>query len=156
MHGVKPREPADVQATLAASERLTDLGSPHLTGDEIAQRAGVDREVGDRLWRALGFPDTGKDERVFTDQDVRALRIATEGLDRLSGEKWERAVELIVREARVLSAHLADVAEIEIDAMGAMRALGLRQETLATAIENGLGGGGLLLLVGSCPRLHPH
>lgn len=156
MHGVKPRERADVQATLAASERLTDLGSPHLTGDEIAQRAGVDREVADRLWRALGFPDTGKDERVFTDQDVRALTIATEGLDRLSGEEWERAVELIVREARVLSAHLADVAEIEIDAMVAMRDLGLRRKTLATAVEKGLGGSDLEWLIGYDLRRQLH
>src|SRR4051812_19582187 len=130
MHVMK-RTRDDVDATLAASERLADLGSPYLTGDEIAERAGVDREIADRLWRALGFPDTGKEERAFTDQDVRALRIATEGLDRLSGQEWERAVELIVREARVLSAHLADVAEIEIDAMVALRELGLRQETLA-------------------------
>src|SRR3954452_9700029 len=156
MHLVKPAEPDDVQATLAASERLTDLGSPHLTGDEIAERAGVDRGVADRLWRALGFPDTEEDERVFTDQDVRALKIATEGLEQLAGDEWERAVELIVREARVLSAHLADVAEIEIDAMGALRDLGLRRKTLAAALENGLEGSDLELLIGYDLRRQLH
>jgi adenylate cyclase len=156
MHLVKPAEPDDLQATLAASERLTDLGSPHLTGDEIAERAGVDRGVADRLWRALGFPDTERDERVFTDQDVRALKIATEGLDRLAGDKLERAVELIVREARILSAHLADVAEIEIDAMVAMRDLGLRQDTLAAALEHGLQGSDLEWLIGYDLRRQLH
>ncbi|WP_243469943.1 adenylate/guanylate cyclase domain-containing protein [Klenkia marina] len=39
----------------------------------MAQRAGVDPERTQRLWRALGFADVGDDEEVFTDADVEAL-----------------------------------------------------------------------------------
>jgi hypothetical protein len=86
--------------------------------------------VADVLWRALGFPDVSPDERAYTDEDVRALAIAAEGIDRLRGDRREAALEVLVREARMVSAHLTRVAEIEVDAMAEMRALGLRERLL--------------------------
>jgi adenylate cyclase len=128
-------------------ERLVALGTPRFTGSEVALRAGVDRDVADRLWRALGFPNTEEDERAFTEQDVKALEIATEGLDRLDREAGERAVEMIVREARIFSAHMANLAEVEGDAIPALHALGVRERVIEEAVEQGFPGSDLEWLI---------
>jgi adenylate cyclase len=119
-------------------ERLVQLGSRDLTWPEVCSRAGVEHEVADVLWRALGFPDVPPEERAYTDEDVRALAIAAEGIDLLQGDRREAAIEAIVREARMVSAHLTRVAEIEIDAMVEMRTLGLRERSLDGALQRGL------------------
>src|SRR5262245_16655571 len=102
-------------------ERLVRLGSKELTWPEVCARAGVDSEVADVLWRALGFPDVSPEEPAYTNEDVRALAIAAEGIDRLHGDRREAAVEAIVREARMVSAHLTRIAEIEVEAMAEIR-----------------------------------
>jgi adenylate cyclase len=119
-------------------ERLVRLGPRKLTWPEVCSRAGVEHEVADVLWRALGFPDVSPEERAYTDEDVRALAIAAEGIDRLQGDRREAALEVITREARMVGAHLTRVAEIEVDAMAEMRALGLRERLLEGARERGL------------------
>ena len=119
-------------------ERLVRLGARELTWPEVCSRAGVEHEVADVLWRALGFPDVSPDERAYTDEDVRALAIAAEGLDLLQGDRREAALQAIVREARMVGAHLTRVAEIEVDAMAEMRALGLRERMLDGALQRGL------------------
>jgi adenylate cyclase len=119
-------------------ERLVRLGPRELTWPEVCSRAGVEPEVADVLWRALGFPDVSPDERAYTDEDVRALAVAAEGIDKLQADRREAALEAIVREARMVSAHLTRVAEIELDAMAEMRALGLRERLLDGAFERGL------------------
>lgn len=119
-------------------ERLVRLGARELTWPEVCSRAGVEHEVADVLWRALGFPDVSQDERAYTDEDVRALAIAAEGLDLLHGERREAALQAIVREARMVGAHLTRVAEIEVDAMAEMRVLGLRKRMLDGALQRGL------------------
>lgn len=48
------------------------VGEPRYTQDEVVARAGVSRELGDRLWAALALPRSDE-ERVFTDADVAAL-----------------------------------------------------------------------------------
>src|SRR4051812_779142 len=48
-------------------------GGARYTADELATRAGMERSLSKRLWRALGFPDVADDERVFTDADAEAL-----------------------------------------------------------------------------------
>jgi adenylate cyclase len=60
-------------ADLLESELLG--GRPVYTRAEVSAAAGVDVEVGRRLWRALGFADVGDDERAFTERDVEALGI---------------------------------------------------------------------------------
>jgi adenylate cyclase len=119
-------------------ERLVRLGPRELTWPEVCALAGVDHEVADVLWRALGFPDVPANEPAYTAEDVRALAIAAEGLDLVEGDRHARALEAIVREARMVSAHLTRIAEIEVDAMSEMRALGLRGATLDGALERGL------------------
>jgi adenylate cyclase len=124
--------------TAGALERLVALGDPTLDNAQVCEMAGADRDVADRLWRALGFPDVPEAEPAFTEQDARALRLATEGLEPLTGEQRAQALELMLHEARVISASLANLAEAELEAIGDLTALGLRGQLIAQAVERGL------------------
>jgi adenylate cyclase len=77
-------------------------------------------------------------ELAFTEQDARALRLATEGLGQLDREQRSRALELLLHETRLISAHLANLAETELEAIAALSELGLRRQLLTQAIERGL------------------
>jgi adenylate cyclase len=131
-------EPERLEPTVEAAERLARLGERSLVWPEVCRRAGVEHELADRLWRALGFPDVPEDEPAYTEEDVQALRIAGEGFDGLTGADRARAVELLVREARVVSAHLTSIAETEVEAIAELSALGLRRRALSEAFERGL------------------
>jgi adenylate cyclase len=137
------------------AEQIVRLGERRYTWPELNRLAGVEHAVADRLWRALGFPDVPPDDPAYTDDDVRALEIATEGLAGLSGAEREEAVELIVREARSASVHLARIAEIQVAGLGELSRLGLRQSALAQLVERGLQDSdlGWLLLYGLRRRL---
>jgi adenylate cyclase len=117
---------------------LVGIGEPTLDNDQVCELAGADREVADRLWRALGFPDVPEGELAFTEQDARALRLATEGLDQLDIMERDRALELLLHETRLISANLANLAETELEAIGALTELGLRRGLLREAMEHGL------------------
>jgi adenylate cyclase len=119
-------------------DRLVGIGEPTLDNDQVCEAAGADREVADRLWRALGFPDVPEGELAFTEQDARALRLAIEGLDQLQGEERDRALELMLQEARIISANLANLAEVQVEAIAALSAQGLRRQLLAQAFDRGL------------------
>jgi hypothetical protein len=43
-------------------EGLVRLGRRYLTWPALCRRAGVEHEVADPLWRALGFPDVPPNE----------------------------------------------------------------------------------------------
>lgn len=129
---------ADSEAAAVATERLVRLGERHLTWPELCARAGVEHAVADRLWRALGFPDVRPDEPAYTDDDVRALALAAQGLDRLDGKRRAEAVELLVREARAVSAYLTRISEIQVDALFYLREYGLRGQAIADGFEHGL------------------
>jgi adenylate cyclase len=120
------------------AEALTRLGERKFTWPELCERAGVEHAIADPLWRALGFPDMPPDVTAYTDEDVRALQIAAEGLPRLEGEDRDRALEFIVREARTVSGHLARVAENQVDALPQLQEMGLRRSSVAAALEQGL------------------
>jgi len=70
-------EPDEADAG-AALERNLLGGSRRYTRLQVAERADVSLDRAQRLWRALGFPDVGDDEVVFTDLDVHALRTVQE------------------------------------------------------------------------------
>jgi adenylate cyclase len=77
-----PVSPATVQLADTVTEQIeeTMLGGPRrYNRHEVAEAVGVDPEWCRRIWLALGFPTVDDDARVFTDQDVEALR-AFEGL----------------------------------------------------------------------------
>ena len=98
-------------------ERLVRLGPKELTWPEVCARARISHEVADPLWRALGFPDVPPDKREYTTDDVRALRIAAEGIESLRGDHRHAALDAIVREARLVSSHMTRIAEIEVESM---------------------------------------
>ena len=119
-------------------ERLVRLGPKELTWPEVCALAGISHEVADPLWRALGFADIPPDEPAYTSDDVRALRIAAEGIESLRGDRHRAALEAIVREARMVSSHMTRIAEIEIESMAELAALGLRERVLAEASQRGV------------------
>jgi adenylate cyclase len=119
-------------------ERLVRLGPKELTWPQVCARAGISHEVADPLWRALGFPDIPPDEPAYTTDDVRALRTAAEGIESLRGDHRRAALDAIVREARMVSSHMTRIAEIEVDSMAELGALGLRERVLAEASERGV------------------
>lgn len=68
------RPPLDIAALIERLDTLV-LGEPRrFTRAEVAERAGVPLEEASRLWRALGFPVVGDDDRAFTEHDVVTLR----------------------------------------------------------------------------------
>ena len=136
----EPRSPDPLQA-------LVRLGEPIYDPTTVCEAAGVDRAVGDRLWRALGFPDTPEGVLAYTADDARALRLATEGLDEFDGPEHDRAEQLILEEARMVSAYLTALADSELDALTAQAALGLRRGVITDAVERGLDGSDLGWLI---------
>ncbi|HEX7354103.1 MAG TPA: adenylate/guanylate cyclase domain-containing protein [Mycobacteriales bacterium] len=85
------------------------LGSTrYLTGDEVAEQAGMPRAEADALWQALGFPHLG-DDVAFADGDVRALRQAKALMDaNVVGP------ELRLAQARILGRTMAALAESQV------------------------------------------
>ncbi len=65
---------------VAGSYLLGDDG-PGLTRREVAERAGVELDAAQDLWRALGFAEAGDDHAMFTAADVEALRDVEELVD---------------------------------------------------------------------------
>jgi adenylate cyclase len=119
-------------------ERLVGLGPKELTWPQVCARARVSHEVADPLWRALGFPDIPPEESAYTMDDVRALRIAADGIESFRGDHRRAALDAIVREARMVSSHMSRIAEIEVESMAELAALGLRARVLAEASERGV------------------
>ncbi len=61
--------------------RLILGGDPALTSAEVTSQGGLSRERGERLWRALGFPDPG-DGPNYGEPDVEAISMVAAALDR--------------------------------------------------------------------------
>src|SRR3954452_7316 len=81
-------------------------GGARYTPDELAARAGMDRSLSKRLWRALGFPDVADDERGFTDADAEALSTVQAMISMGVTE-----VEVVVQLTRVIGSSQARIAE---------------------------------------------
>ncbi len=65
----------DQSDLLREAEQTLMGGERRYTRLEVAERAGVPIERGQRMWQALGFANTADDEVVFTDDDVDALSL---------------------------------------------------------------------------------
>ncbi|MCW2749009.1 MAG: adenylate/guanylate cyclase protein [Aeromicrobium sp.] len=55
-------------------------GELALTSAEVVEKGGLSLDDGQRLWRALGFPDTG-DSVAYGDADVRAVSIVASAIE---------------------------------------------------------------------------
>jgi len=93
--------------TSAGQVEETLLGGPRrYTRVQVSEAAGVEEDRAHRLWMAMGFPEVGYDEAVFTDGDVEALRT----WDALVAS-GTMAIEDEVPHARVMGQTLSRLAE---------------------------------------------
>ena len=90
-------------------ERILLGGERRYTRAEVAERSGVPAERARDLWRALGFATAAEDAAMFTDGDVRALRIANE---LIQGGIVDPAVA--VSSARMIGQHMSRLAESQV------------------------------------------
>jgi adenylate cyclase len=74
------------------------------TAAEIAERTGLDADTMLRIWRLLGLPEVGPDDRVFRDEDVAAAESTKLFLEAGLGE------EAITEITRVLGEGMARLA----------------------------------------------
>lgn len=81
---------------------------PDRTGSEVAGTAGLSREQSRRLWRALGFPDTG-DAAAFSEADEGALNRVARLL-----EETELDFDTVVRMTRAVGQTMDRLADWEV------------------------------------------
>ncbi len=122
-------------------DRLLTPGTPTLTPETLADRAGVDREFSNRLWRAIGFPDLPENVPVFTEEGLDALRNITGGLNSLLPTD-EDPEEALVRQVRAICAGLSRIAEVLSDGIAASittaRQVGMSEQEIASLLVDGL------------------
>lgn len=92
--------------TLLAVAAAALPGGGRYTGDELAAKVGIDRELSKRLWRAMGFPDVVDDDRAFTDADAEALATVHAML-----AMGFTTVDSTIQLTRVIGSSLARIAE---------------------------------------------
>lgn len=97
--------------TLLALDRDLRSGRQRYDAVEAAARAGMERELSIRLWRALGFPDVPPGIRVFTDADVKTLVMLRKQLES-STYTPEESVVMLVQQVRLISSAQARIAEL--------------------------------------------
>lgn len=110
-------------------ERAVGLGAPVYTRLEVSELTGVPSESARRLWRALGFPDAGDDERIFTEADADMLRMATALM-----QEGTVAPDVAVQVTRVLGQSLARVADAEASSLE--QAVSAEPTLLTDAVED--------------------
>jgi adenylate cyclase len=112
------------EIAMLAIDRLLLPGNVEYTRKEVAERAGVDMELAERLWRAMGFADVDDAEVAFTDTDVEMLRIVKSYVD--DGIVDE---QMLIQMTRVTGGSMARIAEAQ---------MGMLQERMAVAGLSGV------------------
>ncbi len=102
---------AEGYLTLLALDRDLLPGRQRYDPEEAAARAGLDRELSTRLWRALGFPDVPPGVKVFTDDDVKTLVMLRRQLETLEYTP-EESFAVLVQQVRLISSAQARIAEL--------------------------------------------
>lgn len=103
------RAEAEGVLDLLVADRLLVPGGRRYTENDVAERTGMPVPVARRFWRALGFPDPGPDDAVFSDLDVQALVTLKAFMD-VGMVEVDSAVQL----ARVVGSSMARIAEAEV------------------------------------------
>ena len=129
----RARREGDLPLLAVAAASLP--GEARYTGDELAAKVGIERELSKRLWRAMGFPDVADDERVFTDADADALSTVHAMLS-----MGFTTVESTVQVTRVIGSSLARIAEAVLSSREdrASNALPLESDLFALSAEASL------------------
>lgn len=116
-------------------ERILLGGSRQYTRGEVAELSGVPAERARTLWRALGFAAVTDDDAVFTDGDVRAVRIANE---LIQGGIVDPSIAS--SSARMIGQHMSRLAESQVhmlrDVVAANPELVADERQLARLIEH--------------------
>jgi adenylate cyclase len=106
------RAEADGTLGLLAVERMIAAEQdPKYTQAEVNERTGLGVESV-RFWRALGFPDPGPDDRIFSDFDVEMLTLVDQ-LVKLRLIEHDEALQM----TRVIGSSMARIASAQIDAL---------------------------------------
>ncbi len=84
---------------------------PALTAVEVSERSGFALDRLHRVWRAMGFPEVGNDEPIFSEIDVEGFRVIQQLLVLVTANA-DTAVQLM----RVMGSAMARVAEAEVAA----------------------------------------
>jgi adenylate cyclase len=114
--GVPPEEidKAEADGTLgllAIDQMVLADQNPRYTEAEVQTITGLDHDS-TRFWRALGFPDPGPNDRIFSDFDVEMLKLVEE-LVKIGLIELEEALQM----TRVIGSSMARVASAQIDAI---------------------------------------
>lgn len=88
-----------IESTLLGGEAL-------YTREQAVERSGTSLEFGTRIWRALGFPNSGEGTIAFTENDVEALRVTGDLIK--DGVLDEEAAVRLARAMGQTMARLAD------------------------------------------------
>ena len=105
---------ADVDGTLgllAIDHLILADQNPRFTQQEVESITGLDRESA-RFWRALGFPDPGPNDRLFSDFDVEMLKLVHQ-LVEIGLIEHDEALQM----TRVIGSSMARIASAQIDAI---------------------------------------
>jgi adenylate cyclase len=95
--------------------RLVGLPRPRYTRADVERLTGVPDEQATGWWRAMGFPNAGEDEVVFTAADVLLVRQLAERLEQGLFDE-----EHVLRLARVMGAAFSRVAGAQVDTLAEM------------------------------------
>lgn len=140
------------QALLGGERKFTRL--------EVAARAGISQERGERMWHALGFATVPDDEIAFTESDVEALRLVAaleqdgfldpaveSSLARKLGQtqsrlaSWQAKMFLsVLAESELAADEAVDVAKLLLPAMERLQVYVWRRH-LAAAAGRAIAGG---------------
>jgi adenylate cyclase len=116
-------------------ERILLGGSRQYTRAEVSSLTGVPPERSLALWRALGFATQDDDAAVFTDGDVRALRITSE---LIRGGIVDPSIATAT--ARMIGQHMSRLAESQVhmlrDVLAANPEIGADERQLARLVEH--------------------
>ncbi|MGJ9423796.1 adenylate/guanylate cyclase domain-containing protein [Aeromicrobium sp. CF3.5] len=82
-----------------------------LTAQEVTERGGLSLEDGQRLWRALGFPDRG-DGVAYTDADTKAVAAVAAAL---TSDLFEEAT--VFRMTRALGTTMSRLADWQVSTL---------------------------------------
>ncbi|MBV8950826.1 MAG: adenylate/guanylate cyclase domain-containing protein [Actinobacteria bacterium] len=124
---------------LLTADRIVVPGRPRYDQAAVAEKADVDRELADRVWRALGFPDPPEGLPVFSDRDANALRTLVQQVGSSRVVQLEDSRDVLVEQTRAVAAGLQRLAELFSDQLAAAielgRASGMSDEELAIELS---------------------
>lgn len=109
-------------------------GKEKYTVEALAEAAGVEVAVAERLWWAMGFPPVPTDEAAYVSDDLEALRLAAKAI------RDQAPLDQIVYQTRVMAAALSRVAEVVTDGMvsniAECRAAGMSEQQISELVTS--------------------